>query len=112
MNFEVQPYLDQISAVMLDGDTAEIKMTIRLDTLVWEPREKKVVTDIEESETDDDYVESLPNMTGYVVRRGDTLFLLGKQFCTTAEEIQRINHLEKEDVSEGDRLLIMKHMAF
>jgi hypothetical protein len=38
--------------------------------------------------------------------------LLGKQFCTTAEEIQRINHLEKEDVSEGDRLLIMKHMAF
>ena len=112
VNFEVQPYLDQISAVMLDGDTAEIKMTIRLDTLVWETREKKVMTDIEESETDDDYVESLPNMTGYVVRKGDTLFLLGKQFCTTAEEIQRINHLEKEDVSEGDRLLIMKHMAF
>lgn len=112
VNFEVQPYLDQISAVMLDGDTAEIKMTIRLDTLVWETREKKVMIDIEESETDDDYVESLPNMTGYVVRKGDTLFLLGKQFCTTAEEIQRINHLEKEDVSEGDRLLIMKHMAF
>ena len=112
VNFEVQPYLDQISAVMLDGDTAEIKMTIRLDTLVWETREKKVMTDIEESETDDDYVESLPNMTGYVVRKGDTLFLLGKRFCTTAEEIQRINHLEKEDVSEGDRLLIMKHMAF
>lgn len=67
---------------MLDGDTAEIKMTIRLDTLVWETREKKVMTDIEESETDDDYVESLPNMTGYVVRKGDTLFLLGKQFCT------------------------------
>ena len=64
---------------MLDGDTAEIKMTIRLDTLVWETREKKVMTDIEESETDDDYVESLPNMTGYVVRKGDTLFLLGKQ---------------------------------
>lgn len=42
---------------MLGRCIAEIKMTIRLDTLVWETREKKVMTDIEESETDDDYVE-------------------------------------------------------
>lgn len=112
INFEVQPYLDQISAVMLDGNTAEIKMTIRLDTFVWETIKKQVMTDIEEREFDDDYVEAMPNMTGYVVRKGDTLFLLGKKFCTTAEAIQRMNHLEKEDVSEGERLLIMKHMAF
>ena len=75
--FEVQPYLDQISAVMASGDTAEV-----------------------------------PNMTGYVVKKGDTLFSLGKQFCTTAQEIRRLNHIEKEEISEGERLLIMKQMSF
>ena len=112
VKFEVQPYLDQMNAVMVGGDTAEVKMTIRLDTFVWQQMSLNVMTDIEEREADDNYMENMPNMTGYVVKKGDTLFSLGKRFGTTAEAIQSVNHLEKEEVSEGERLLIMKHMAF
>ena len=110
--FEVQPYLDQISAVMAGGDTAEVKMTVRLDTLVCQYMTIHVMTEISEGEANDGYMESLPNMTGYVVKKGDTLFSLGKQFCTTAQEIRRLNHIEKEEISEGERLLIMKQMSF
>lgn len=110
--FEVQPYLDQISAVMASGDTAEVKMTVRLDTLVCQYMTLHVMTEISEGEANDGYMESLPNMTGYVVKKGDTLFSLGKQFCTTAQEIRRLNHIEKEEISEGERLLIMKQMSF
>ena len=110
--FEVQPYLDQISAVMAGGDTAEVKMTVRLDTLVCQYMTIRVMTEISEGEANDGYMESLPNMTGYVVKKGDTLFSLGKQFCTTDQEIRRLNHIEKEEISEGERLLIMKQMRF
>ena len=87
-------------------------MTIRLDTFVWQQMSIRVMTDVEEREADDNYMENMPNMTGYVVKKGDTLFSLGKQFGTTAEAIKSVNHLEKDEVSEGERLLIMKHMAF
>ena len=50
--------------------------------------------------------------TYHVVKKGDTLFSLGKQFCTTAQEIRRLNHIEKDEISEGERLLIMKQMSF
>ena len=56
-------------------------------------------------------MKSLPNMIGYVVQNGDDLFGLGKKFCTTREAIMAVNGLEKEEIAEGDRLLIMKYMA-
>ena len=87
-------------------------MTVRLDTLVCQYMTIHVMTEISEGEANDGYMESLPNMTGYVVKKGDTLFSLGKQFCTTDQEIRRLNHIEKEEISEGERLLIMKQMRF
>lgn len=111
IRFEVQPYIDQLGAVMTDSDAAEVKITVRLDTIVYEKQKMHVMTDIQESEADDSYMESLPNMIGYVVQKGDDLFGLGKKFCTTREAIMAVNGLEKEEIAEGDRLLIMKYMA-
>lgn len=52
--FEVQPYLDQISAVMAGGDAAEVKMTVRLDTLVCQYMTIHVMTEISEGECQTD----------------------------------------------------------
>ena len=54
--FEVQPYLDQISAVMASGDAAEVKMTVRLDTLVCQYMTIHVMTEISEGEANDGYM--------------------------------------------------------
>lgn len=111
MRYEVRPYIDQMNAVMTDSDAAEVRLNIRLDTIVYDRRKVQVMTDIQESAADDAYMEALPNMIGYVVQKEDDLFLLGKKFCTTQEAIMAVNGLDKPDISEGDRLLIMKHMA-
>lgn len=111
MRFEVQPYIDQLSAVMTDSDAAEVKITIRLDTIVCDRQKINVITEIQEMENDDSYMESLPNMIGYVVQKDDDLFRLGKKFCTTQEAIMMVNGLEKPEIAAGERLLIMKHMA-
>lgn len=111
VRYEVQPYIDQLSAVMTDSDAAEVRMTIRLDTLVYDRQKVRVMTEVQETEADDAYMESLPNMIGYVVQKEDDLFLLGKKFCTTQEAIMAVNGLEKPEIAAGDRLLIMKHMS-
>ena len=109
VQYEVHPLLDHISAVMIGQNTAEVRMTIRLDTMICQPIQMQVVTSVDEQEADDSYIESLPNLTGYVVKKEDSLFSVGKQFCTTTAMIKQINHLEKDDIAEGDRLLIMKY---
>ncbi|MGN0204399.1 MAG: SPOCS domain-containing protein [Coprococcus sp.] len=111
IRFEVQPYIDQLSAVMTDSDAAEVKITVRMDTMVYTRQKIHIMTAIQESELDDSYMESLPNMIGYVVQKEDDLFGLGKKFCTTQEAIMAVNGLEKNEIAAGDRLLIMKHMA-
>ncbi len=111
IRFEVQPYIDQLSAVMTDSDAAEVKITVRLDTMVYHRQKMHIMTDIQESESDDTYMESLPNMIGYVVQKEDDLFSLGKRFCTTQDAIMAVNGLERNEITAGDRLLIMKHMA-
>ena len=109
VRFEAYPLLDHISAVMMGQNTAEVRMTVRLDTMIFEPIHVRVVTAIDEQEADDSYMEALPNMTGYVVQQGDCLFSVGKKFCTTVDMIKNVNHLEKDEITEGERLLIMKH---
>jgi hypothetical protein len=107
----VQPYVDQLSTVMTDSDAAEVRLVIRLDTVVFEQQSVHVMTKIEASESADSYIESLPNMIGYVVQKEDDLFTLGKKFCTTQEAIMAVNEMEKPEIAEGERLLIMKHIC-
>ena len=53
-------------------------------------------------------VEKRPGITGYIVREGDVLWDLAKRYSTTVEGIMEINHLEKEEIKSGDKILIFK----
>jgi hypothetical protein len=110
VRYDVQPSIDQLSTVMTDSDAVEVRMTIRMDALVFEQQHLSVMTEIRETEADDSYMESLPNMTGYLVQKEDDLFSLGKKFCTTEAAIMKVNGLETPEIAAGERLLIMKQI--
>ncbi len=52
-----------------------------------------------------------PGITGYVVQAGEELWDIAKRFYTTVGTIMEMNHMEKEEVKEGDRLLIIKEIV-
>lgn len=52
----------------------------------------------------------MPGIIGYIVKNGDTLWNIAKQFYTTVEDIKEMNDIN-EEVKQGQKLLIVKHVA-
>lgn len=106
--YEITPSLEQISAVMLDGNEAEIKAVICLDTIVFELIKRPIITDVEEKPFDADECSRMPGITGYVAAQGESLWDIAKKYHTTMQEIMELNHLEREELIGGEKLLIVK----
>ena len=68
----------------------------------------KIIEKVEESPLDKEKLRSLPGITVYVVKPGDTLWEISKKFFTTTEEICRMNQLENQEISTGQPLLLVK----
>ena len=47
-------------------------------------------------------------MTGYVVKKEDTLWSIAKNYYTTIENIKAYNELESDTLEPGERLVILK----
>ena len=53
-------------------------------------------------------ISSMPGITVYMVKQGDTLWDIAKKFYTTMEEIISMNDLEDDQVSSGQPLILVK----
>lgn len=108
---QIQGGLEQMTAVMMGGDTVEIKAVVSLDLLVLQPVEIPVITSIREKPVDLKRLQDMPGIVGYIVQPGDTLWGIAKDFHTTQGTIKDINGLSKEEVTAGDRLILIKEIA-
>lgn len=100
--------LEQISGSLLGENEADIKAVIVLDVLVFNNIEEPIIADFEIHELDCEARAKEPGLIGYVVKKGDELWNIAKEFYTTIDTIMEINKLESDVVHEGDVLLVMK----
>ncbi len=108
--FEVRPSLEQLSAVMANGNEAEAKVVISLDTIVFDKIREPVITGMKEEEIPASYYESLPGMIGYIVKNGDSLWSIAKKFHIQVNRLLEMNEKSSEDVKEGEKILIVKQV--
>lgn len=100
--------LEQISGSLLGENEADIKAVVVLDVLVFNNIEEPIIADFEIEELNCSAREKEPGLIGYVVKRGDELWNIAKEFYTTVDTIMDINKLENDVVHEGDVILVMK----
>lgn len=100
--------LEQISGSLLGENEADIKAVVVLDVLVFNNIEEPIIADFEIEELNCSAREKEPGLIGYVVKRGDELWNIAKEFYTTVDTIMDINKLESDIVHEGDVILVMK----
>jgi len=55
--------------------------------------------------------EKQPGIAGYIVKSGDRLWDIAKEHHTTVDDVMQMNQLSSENVSRGDKLLIVKQMG-
>lgn len=100
--------LEQLSTSMVDSSDIEIKATVSLNLLVVSVREEMIIDKVEEAPLDKEKLRSLPGITVYMVKPGDTMWEIAKKFFTTTEDICRMNQVEEDKISTGQPLLLMK----
>lgn len=109
-HFSIHTALDQLNAVFLDGDEIEVKAEITFNMIVLSPEMKKAMVQIEEKDLDFAKLQQAPGIVGYVVKQGDTLWDIAKQYYTTMDSIRKLNEGIGEEVKAGNRILIMKEI--
>ena len=106
--YEITPGMEQLSTVMLGNDEVEIRATITLDTLVLAKVEEPMIVSAEELPLQEEKMEEMPGIVGYMVKKGDTLWDVAKKFYTTEEAVMKANGLTSSDLQPGQRILLVK----
>jgi len=100
----------QLSASMLDQTHAEVKATIGLQAMAFAQETVENITAIQEEDFDWEELQQLPGLIGYIVKRGDTLWNIAKEYHTTVEAIMLINQKKNDELQIGEKLLIVKNV--
>ena len=100
--------LDQIIAVMLADGEIEVKAVASLDVIAFDRVVMPMISDYTLEELDKSMRNKAPGLIGYVVKEGECLWDIAKQYYTTMESVMELNGLENENVKAGDMLLLAK----
>lgn len=100
--------IDQVTTVLSDSRTIDVKAVISLNLLVFEQQQRQMITEIEEADLDLNALQQSPGIVGYIVREGDRLFGIAKEHHTTIDNLVETNHLTGTLVKPGEKLLIIK----
>ena len=100
--------LEQLSTSMVDSNEIEVRAAVSLNVLVIQCIEEKIIESVEEQPLDTEKIRSMPGITVYMAKQGDTLWDIAKKFYTTMEEIISMNSLENDQLTLGQPLLLVK----
>ena len=100
----------QLSASMLDQSHAEIKAVISIGVLAFSMKEVERIVSVKEEPLAIEEVQKIPGLVGYIVKNGDTLWSIAKQYHTTTEALMQQNQKKAETIKAGEKLLIVKEM--
>lgn len=106
----LQADLEQLSTAMADGDELEVKAAVGLNVLVFRQWEEQVIESVEEQPLDRKKIESMPGITVYIVKAGDSLWDIARKFYTTVDEICSVNSLTEKEIKPGQPLILVKQV--
>lgn len=105
-DFEIYPEIGHISTVLLGRDSVDVKVNLNIELFVFERKTERQMKQITEKEFSPEEVDAMPGMVGYLVKEGEDLWSIAKQFHVTIDKIREINDLENQNVKGGERLLL------
>lgn len=107
---ELEADTDRLQLTLTDAHHADVRGEIQLNMMVFAREMVPVIQDAEEEEPDEKELHSRPGMVGYIVRPGESLWDIAKEYHTTLEELRQTNHLESDVLLPGQKLLVVKTM--
>ncbi len=108
---DIQIAIEQMDVTALDSSQMECNGIISVTAVVFEEKKEPIITGASVCELDGDKMKNLPGMVIYIVKPGDSLWQIGKEYYIPVEAIKAMNGLTKDEIQPGDKLLLMKNAA-
>ena len=105
---EIRAEVEQLQVTMLDGEEMDVKAVLSFSTVVFKTVTVDLISAINVSELDTGKMSSLPGMVVYMVKEGDNLWNIGKQYYIPVDTLRDLNGLESDELKTGQKLLIVK----
>lgn len=90
------------------GEVWEVKGILGFEMAAFKRAKEDVIQEIELCEPDAEKYKRTPGMVGYVVKSGDSLWDIGKKYMVSLESLREMNHLSREEIKAGDKMLIIR----
>ena len=108
MNYDISSAVEQLAVGLMGNDEIEVKAVLAFHTFLRKPVYIHNIESVECEPLDMEEMEKRPGIVGYIVKAGDDLWSLAKNYNTTVEGIMKVNEMETDAVREGDKILIFK----
>lgn len=105
---EVTAELEKLDISLADDGQIQVKAVISFYMIAFGNEEVNLVKNVTEKEIDRENLMALPGMAIYVAGKDDTLWDIGKKYFISVDTLQQINELESRELTEGQKLLVMK----
>lgn len=90
------------------GEVWEVKGILSFEMAAFKRAKEEMIQEIELCEPDAEKYKKTPGMVGYVVKSGDSLWDIGKKYMVSLESLREMNHLSREEIHAGDKMLIIR----
>lgn len=107
-SWKVHETLEQVFLTMPDSGRIEVRGTITFHACVMQQCQITNMTGIEAKPYDLESYKNAPGMTIHFVQPQETLWSIAKENRTTVEELKKLNDLTVEEVTPGQKLLLLK----
>ncbi len=108
--FQIKASIEQLSAVMTDGEEMDVKAVLSFDAIAYDGAREPMVSEIAVSEVNTDKRGELPSMVIYIAKENDNIWNVGKKYYVPMKSIREVNHLTKDELSAGDKILVVKEI--
>ncbi|MDD6405971.1 MAG: DUF3794 domain-containing protein [Clostridiales bacterium] len=107
-SIRITPALNQITATLPGNDEVEMKAIVDIGMTIFTRKELELIEDMTVAPVDMKKKAGAPGIVGYVVRDGDSIWSIAKQYYSSLDSIRKVNHLETDEIKPGEKLIIVK----
>lgn len=107
---EIRGILEQINGYVVDGNEVEIRAVAGIQVTGYGGNQMEMIEEVEEIPYKEEELGKIPSITGYVVGKGDTLWMIAKRFGTTIDKVKQYNENVADPLEEGQKLFLMKEV--
>lgn len=114
MEYNINVMIEQLTAVMTGSSEMEVKGSVSLDTICFEPYTMQAAMECSVDPYEEEEFLKFPSIIGYIANGEDTLWDIAKKYHTTTDSIRNGNHAVTDRISDesrvkrGDKLLLVK----